>query len=823
MRITMFDLNGVWEMQKDGEESWYPASVPGTMYKDLLGNGRIEDPFYGENEFAARELSADNYRYRRSFTVSGELLKNEKNVLVCKGIDTLADITLNGQPIGHCENMHREYRFDITSVLREGENEIEVFFYAPLAFVRQQNERKPIWGVDTTVPGYQYIRKAHCMFGWDWGPQLPDLGIWRDIYIEEINDARIDAVYVRQKGHDKTCRLTVEVKNECTGAQTQAELVCEIYAPDGSRLSEQRQGCGEENTFSYTVEAPELWWPNGYGEQPLYLVKLHLEKDGRALDEKKVQVGIRDFTVVRRKDIYGESFSYCINGREIFARGANYIPEDSIFGRRSEERTRRLLEDCAKSGYNCIRVWGGGNYPDDWFFDACDRLGLLVWEDFMFACAVYDLTDAFEANLRAEFIDNIRRLRNHPSLGLWCGNNEMESAWDGWGLPKNEKLRQDYLYLYERMIPDILAKEDPDRFYWPSSPSSGGGFEEPSSEDRGDAHYWDVWHGRKPFEDVEKKYFRFFSEYGFVSLPAKSTLRKVIDEDQFNIVSPQMETHQKCAEGNLTLMHYLLRYYQNPSDFDTLIYTTQSLQGDYLEMAIRHLRSHRERCSGSTYWQVNDTCPTMSWATIDYYGRWKGSHYIVKRSYQPCIAYAEPDASGTVMSVYASGELLEAKEVTVFAELIDQKEGVLLKQTKECVLPALSSVEAIRLVLPAGDLFADRERYIHYGILVDGVVADEGNRLLTAPKHFAFRDPALTACLRENDGKVEIAVSAAAFARRVALEFGELDVLLSDNYFDLQPGETKTVQIVEVREGAGASAESLREQLRVYSNYSVAK
>lgn len=819
----MYDLNGMWEMQRAGEEEWFPAAVPGTMYKDLLDQKRMEDPFFGENEPAARELSACDYRYRRTFKISGQMLQNHRNVLVCEGIDTLAELWLNGEKIGECANMHRTYRFDVTGLLQEGENSIEFLFHSPLAFARKQNERKPIWGVDTTVPGYQYLRKAHCMFGWDWGPQLPDLGIWRDIYIEEIKGGRIDHAYVRQELTKEACRLTLQVQNEVLEGAGELQLKCRILDPEGREIYAQAEPCKGRNTFSAEIREPKLWWPNGYGEQPLYQAELSLEMGTETVSTKKITVGIREFTVVRRKDFYGESFSYCINGNEIFARGANYIPEDGIFGRRSRERTEKLLSDCIKAGYNCIRVWGGGNYPDDWFFDACDRLGLLVWEDFMFACAVYDLTDAFEENLRAEFVDNIRRLRNHPSLGLWCGNNEMESAWDGWGLPENEKLRQDYLYLYERMIPDLLAVEDPDRFYWPSSPSSGGGFEEPSSEHRGDAHYWDVWHGRKPFEEVEDKYFRFFSEYGFVSLPARSTLNTVIAPDQFNIVSPQMEMHQKCSIGNLTMMHYLLRYYLNPTDFNMLIYTTQCLQGDYLEMAIRHLRSHRERCAGSTYWQVNDTYPTMSWATIDYYGRWKGAHYIVKRSYQPFIAYAEPDKATGEMVVYASGEAKKEREVTVFADLVDQKEGMLLSRKTTLILPALSSREAIRLTLPKGELFADRERYVHYGIVVDGVLEDEGNRLLAPPKRFAFRDPKITVTDGEENGRSVLKLHAEAFARRICLDFGEADVILEDNFFDLQPGQHKTIGIEEIRSPQGASVKELMEELKVYSNFDLAR
>lgn len=816
----MFTLNGAWEMQRQGEKAFHPATVPGSVYRDLLANHLMEDPFYGENEPAARELSAYDYNYRRSFEIPDEMLKNDRNILVCEGIDTLAQIILNGQTVGSCENMHRTYRFDVTKLLHGGTNEIEVRFASPLAYIRKQHEKKPIWGVDTTVPGFPHIRKAHCMFGWDWGPQLPDLGIWRDIYIEEVRGGRIDSVYVRENLKEGGCELTLEIENQLMEKE-ELILECRLYDPRGKEIAFREQKCAEKNRISLELEKPELWWPNGYGAQPLYRAKLSLKRGGDTVSESAVTIGIRDFTVVRRRDPYGESFSYRVNGREIFARGANYIPEDSILSRRSKERTRQLLCDCVRSGFNCIRVWGGGHYPDDWFFEECDRLGILVWEDFMFACAVYDLTDAFAANLKEEFKDNIRRLRNHPSLGLWCGNNEMESAWVGWGLPENEKLRQDYLTLYERMIPEVLEREDPDRFYWPSSPSSGGGFEDPGSEHRGDAHYWDVWHGKKPFEDVETKYFRFFSEYGFVSAPSRKTLETVIDRDQFNIVSPQMEMHQKCDLGNLTLMHYLLRYYRNPSDFDTLIYATQSLQGDYLEMAVRHLRAHRERCAGSTYWQINDTYPTLSWATIDYYGRWKGSQYIVKRSYGNVISYAEIDRFTDSAVIYASGELLEDREVTVFAQLIDQEKGILEKREVQVLLPALSSVEAIRIRLPQSDPLMDRERYLRYGVCVDGGIVDEGNRLLAAPKQFHFRDPELVVSAVQKGDVQCLTVRAQAFARRVAIDFTDSDVILSDNYFDLQPGEEKTVIVEEIRNGAFPGTENLQKSIRVYSNIDI--
>ena len=499
------------------------------------------------------------------------------------------------------------------------------------------------------------------------------------------------------------------------------------------------------------------------------------------------------------------------------------------------------MKDCRRANFNCIRVWGGGCYPDDYFYDLCDELGLLVWQDFMFACAVYDLTDSFYDNIRLEARDNIIRLRNHPSLGMWCGNNEMEGAWVGWGIPQNQKLKQDYLTMFERLIPQMVEEYDPDRFYWPASPSSEGGFEDPFDEGRGDAHYWDVWHGKKPFEDIESKFFRFSSEYGFEAVPSMKTLRTVIHENQFNIVSPEMEKHQKCIDngpGNVTLMYYLLQYYQLPATFERTVYATQSLQSDFLEMAIRHFRSHRERCAGSTYWQINDTYPTISWATLDYYGRWKGAHYVVKRSYGKVISYVETGAD-RVARLYVSSDETRPLKLTCRLELIEQGKGVLHTECREISAEPLASTCVAAFKIQEMKELRSRECYLHYEIQCEEEVIDSGNRLLERPKKFHFLDPHLTSYVEEteeqeraDEGKTgesrvkkqfRITVKAQQFARRVAIEFTDADVILSDNYFDLLPGESKTVWVEEIRSEKEVNQKTLSEEIVLTSNYDVAK
>lgn len=838
----MITLNGQWKMKQVKEKEWHQGTVPGTVYTDLLTQGLIVDPYVGENEDEVRDLSYNDYLYEREFLISKEVLNNERNLLICKGIDTIADLLVNGKQIGICENMHREYEFDLTGFLKEGVNRIRVYFHSPMKYMQKLYEKKPLWGVTSTVPGYQYIRKAHCMFGWDWGPKLPDMGIWRDIYIEEVNGARIQNVQIRQQNEEEVSHLSVILKNEVMPSDAAGMIAeCRVYDPEGRELTLQTEDVKETQIFQIEIKNPERWWPNGYGEQKLYRVCVSLKGENQIIQEKSIRFGIRDFTVVRRPDEWGAGFTFCINGMEIFAKGANYIPEDSIFGKRSKERTERLLKDCRRANFNCIRVWGGGCYPDDYFYDLCDELGLLVWQDFMFACAVYDLTDSFYDNIRLEARDNIIRLRNHPSLGMWCGNNEMEGAWVGWGIPQNQKLKQDYLTMFERLIPQMVEEYDPDRFYWPASPSSEGGFEDPFDEGRGDAHYWDVWHGKKPFEDIESKFFRFSSEYGFEAIPSMKTLRTVIHEDQFNIVSPEMEKHQKCIDngpGNVTLMYYLLQYYQLPGTFERMVYATQSLQSDFLEMAIRHFRSHRERCSGSTYWQINDTYPTISWATLDYYGRWKGAHYVVKRSYGKVISYVETGAD-RVARLYVSSDETRPLKLTCRLELIEQGKGVLHTECREISAEPLASTCVAAFKIQEMKELRSRECYLHYEIQCEEEVIDSGNRLLERPKKFHFLDPHLTSYVEEteeqeraDEGKTgesrvkkqfRITVKAQQFARRVAIEFTDADVILSDNYFDLLPGESKTVWVEEIRSEKEVNQKTLSEEIVLTSNYDVAK
>ncbi|MCL2085262.1 MAG: glycoside hydrolase family 2 protein, partial [Oscillospiraceae bacterium] len=611
-------LNGTWQLEIPGLGEKIPAAVPGSVYGALLALGKMDDPFWRANELEALKLMEHDFIFSRSFDLNmpGQIS------LVCEGLDTICDIELNGRLLARADNMHRTWELDITPYVRARGNALKLTFRSPTRYIAERYAETVTDGSSDAMRGFPQIRKAHCMYGWDWGPRLPDAGIWRDIYIAGTERERIDGVYITQNHRDGRVELCFDIEKSGGAADvTVAAPDGEVWRSDGSPI---------------VIENPKLWWPNGYGGEssprPLYTVRVEVPGD---VWERRI--GLRTLTVGRAKDEWGESFVITVNGVEIFAMGGDYIPQDNILSRVTAEKTRALLEDCAAAHFNTVRVWGGGIYPDDGFFDVCDELGLIVWQDFMFACAVYELTPEFEENIRAELACNIKRLRHHASLGVWCGNNELEWQYDYGAFVMTPKQRADYIRIFEYIIPRTLRKHDPQTFFWPSSPSSGGGFDDPNAENRGDVHYWDVWHGGKPFSAYRDFHFRFVSEFGFQSFPSMRTVEAFTLEEDRNIFSRVMEMHQRNANANGKIMTYLAGTYRYPSSFELLLYASQLLQADAIRFGVEHWRRNRGRCMGAIYWQINDIWPAASWASIDYFGRWKALHYFAKRFFAPVM------------------------------------------------------------------------------------------------------------------------------------------------------------------------------------------
>ncbi|MBP1561753.1 MAG: glycoside hydrolase family 2 protein [Oscillospiraceae bacterium] len=815
-------LNGIWTMRRADESEGIPVKIPGSLYSALIEAGKIPDPYFGENQYEVGALSDTDCIFERSFTADKELMACGKIYLRFKGIDTVAEVYLNGKLVGNAENMHRTYEYDVTECIKSGENTLTVKIFSPVKYIRERQEKNRAWGVNSTMDGFPQIRKAHYMFGWDWGPQLPDMGIWRDVELVGVKGGRIESVYVRQEHRSSSVKLAFDTSiSDISSDKLRMDIV--ITSPGGEENLISVSANKSEISVGCVITNPMLWNVRGYGKQNLYMVRVMLFDGDEPVDKQEFNIGLRTVEVCRDADENGEEFCFKVNGVKIFAMGANYIPEDQILPRCSADRTRELLKSCAAANYNMIRVWGGGIYPDEYFYDMCDRLGLLVWQDFAFACAVYNANESFSENIVGEFIDNVMRLRNHASLGMWCGNNEIESAIQYWGIPVTEAQKQDYLRIFEYLIPEVIRRYDPQRFYWPSSPSSGGGFDESSAPHRGDSHYWDVWHNLKPFGDYRKHIFRFCSEYGFESIPSIKTVEEFADKKDWNLCSPVMEAHQKCDAGNEKMLYYLAQMVHYPYSFEGLVYATQLVQAEAIRTNVEHMRRNRGRCMGSLYWQVNDSNPVISWSSIDYFGRWKALHYYAKRFYAPVLCSVD-DTDKEKLTVNISNERMTEFEGSVRWRVRRNDNSVISQGTVDVVVPPLSSVNVLDLTPKLTKLNKDmyRDHYIEYALVQNNTVISGAVCMLALPKHFEFLDPEITAEVDRIGDMYRIAVTAKKFAKGVCIDFDGFDCILGDNWFDLH-GQTYSILIQSASLPEYVNENELRSRLRIQSYYDIIK
>ena len=796
------NLGGAWRMREADSETWHSAHVPGSVYADLMADGTMPDPFWRENELDAFERMKKDYVYQRTFTVTEAQLAHAHVELVCEGLDTLAHVSLNGREIAFADNMHITWVWDVKEQLHTGENTLEIRFDSPILYCAKKASEAPGWESSDATPGFRHLRKAHCMFGWDWGSRLPDAGIWRPIFLRTWDAARLENALMLQAHHDGVVDVTI--RPEIAG---ESAWSAEITAPDGEVMIIPETTAAEQVV---TIQNPQLWWPNGLGDQPLYRVTVRLA----AGDTRTWRIGLRTMTVSREKDEWGEEFCHVVNGVKVFAMGADYIPEDNILARVTPERTRRLLEDCKAANFNAIRVWGGGYYPDDAFYDICDELGLLVWQDLMYACAFYDLTPDFERSIRVETQQNVARLRHHASLALICGNNEMEMFMAGansalinhrtWEfVPTYPHHITDYVKMFEYILPAIVKETAPQTYWWPASPSSGGNFDAPNDKNRGDNHYWDVWHGEKPFTEYRKFFFRYASEFGFQSFPCLKSVEQFTLPDDRNIFSRVMERHQRNQAANGKILSYLSQTFRYPNSFDDLLYASQLMQAEAIRYGVEHWRRNRGRCMGAIIWQLNDIWPVASWASIDYYGRWKALHYAAKRFFAPVMISAEEEgelSQNPKINEYHPAPLEKSFRLNVCNETLRDvtgevvwalrtPDGAIVRQGYQALtIPAMSAKWLDKVDCADASLTG---HYVSFAFVVDDVAVSEGTCIFCAPKHFEFTDPQLTV---EKRGDT-LVVTSHAYAKQVWLESEDADLLLDDNAFDMNPG-TKVVRVV---------------------------
>ncbi len=791
--MKKFILNGQWNMSGGGYNC--NGTIPGSVYSFLLDNNLMDDPFYRDNERDALKLMENDFDFSKKFNFE----KSDYPVLLhCDGLDTLCDIYLNGKQIANTDNMHRTYEFDVTDILINGENEIKITCLSPNKFVREMHQKEYLRGCGDALLGHPYLRKASCMMGWDWGPMLPDAGIWKDIYLLTVDSDRIDEVHITQRHADGKVFVTPSVKTQ----KNVAEIVVKVTDP-----------CGNEFTLPANIESEienaMLWWPNGFGEQNLYTFNIELIEDGNVVDTDKKRIGLRELKLIREKDKWGECYCHEVNGVRFFTMGADYIPEDNIFSRYSKERTYDLIKQCHDCNFNAIRVWGGGIYPHDYFFDACDEYGLVVFNDLMFACMMVPFDNEMHENIAIEIRENLTRIRHHASLAIISGNNEMEEGVALWwrGIPNENETKANYLKLFEKMIPRIVEEVSPYIPYVPSSPTSFGGLIDPRNENYGDCHYWQVWHGGLPFTDYRNHYFRYLSEFGFESFPCEKTVNSFTLPEDRNIFSRIMEMHQRCKGANKKILTYLADTFKYPNEFGTMLYASQLLQAEAIRYGVEHLRRNRNdnRCMGALYWQLNDIWPVASWASIDYFGRYKALQYVAKRFFAPVMISCEeigetatrpfvimqPDAFdySTQARLAVTNETLNEVKGTVNWQLRSADSKILLDDSQDVAIPPLSSVWLDNMDFNKTDVV---NNYLSFQYVVNGDVVSEGTVLFTVPKHYNFINPNLRYEIKGD----EITIFADAFAKYVEIDSPDSDFILSDNFFDMNAG-SKTVKILE--------------------------
>ena len=797
--MQKIDLNGEWRVVQAGKRGPIPAQVPGCVHTDLLAAGKIPDPFYRDNELKVQWIGEVDWVYSRSFSVPAALLQHECVLLRCEGLDTFASITLNGTPVARTDNMFRTWEFDAKALLKPGKNTLEVRFDSTIPYINQKQAERPLpgWSAPHEIAGRAYVRKEPCNYGWDWGPVLITCGIWRPISIVAFDAARLTGARILQN-HDTPGQVVLDItpEVESLGDAASSALVSVRY--EGQTVAEATGPAGEP--VSLTILEPRLWWPNNLGDQPLYDVVIELkDAEGQTLDTTTKRIGLRTLVLDRHPDQWGESFQFVVNGVPFFAKGGNWIPADAFETAMTRERYRDLLQSVKDANMTMLRVWGGGAYEHDDFYDLCDEMGITIWHDFMFACSTYPtFDDVFLANVRAEAEDNVRRLRHHASIALWCGNNELEQGLVGPAWTARTMSWDDYGKLFDTLLPEVTSALDPQRSYWPSSPHTPIGdranFNDPTC---GDAHLWDVWHGRKPFEWYRTCEHRFNSEFGFQSFPEPKTVYGYTEPQDRNVTTYVMELHQRSGIGNTVIMQYMLDWFRLATSFDMTLYLSQILHGMAMKYAVEHWRRAMPRGMGTLYWQINDCWPVASWASIDYYGRWKALHYMARNFNQPVLVSAVEDAKTGKVDIHLTNDLREASAGVVAWRLTNAAGKSLAHGKQPATVEPLSS--ALVQTIDLGEYLAKhgpRDLLLWLEYSVKGKKVSTNFATFARPKHLELAEPEISLGVEAlGNNQFAVTLTAAKPALWAWLELAGTDAKFSDNYMHLYPNSPHRVVV----------------------------
>jgi beta-mannosidase len=802
-------LHQKWQFRQAGESLWQPAKIPGNVHLDLINNGLIEDPFFRTNENDLQWIGEKDWEYQTTFQVEQEFLRHERIELIFQGLDTYADVYLNDSLLFSANNMFRTWGIEAKPFLKVGDNCLRIYFHsvfkknipkwknAPFRLMAFANNDQ----ADTQIN--MYSRKAGFHFGWDWGPRLVTCGIWRPVFLIAWNTAHLKDLQIYQESVSPEKAMLRA--NFYITAEKDTSVYLKISDTEHTLITEEVFLKSGEHTYPvhFQIEKPRLWWTNRLGEQHLYQFSGTIENDDQILDQLSVQFGIRKLEVIREKDENGQSLYIKLNDVPVFMKGANYIPQDNFQTRITSERYEHMIRSAAEANMNMLRIWGGGIYEDDIFYELCDRYGILVWQDFMFACAMYPADEEFLENVRQEILQNVRRLRNHPSIALYCGNNENEISWYQWEWkskysPEVQKIYEEDLYkLFYQVIPDAVKDVDPDRYYHPTSPNTGYN-DIPYSE--GDVHYWGVWHGRETYTSFRTNIGRFMSEYGFQSFPEMSTIEKfTLPEDHF-LDSEVMLSHQRCMAdnrrdkqyGNRLIKEYMSRHYHIPKDFSSFLYVTQILQAEGVKMAIEAHRRHKPFCMGSLYWQIDDCWPVASWSSIDYFGNWKALHYFVKHAYNKVLI--SPVVEDDILQIFIISDLLEPIDARMVVEIFDFN-GV-SQFHKIIPVSILANVSNSYFKEPLKEMLKNLNRdnlVLKTDLLADDQLLSTNLFYFSPVKDLNLPDVQIKKLINEIDGGYKIILQSRKLAKNVYLYIPGINGFFTDNFFDLLPGIDKKI------------------------------
>ncbi len=803
-------LNKGWQFSQVGKNEWLPATVPGTVHQDLIDNGKLENPFYGKNEEIVQWVEKEDWAYKTQFTLNKEQLERQDAILRFEGLDTYADIYLNGSLLKRTDNMFVGYELPVKDVLRDGENHLQVLFHSPI------KQALPQWETDgfdypadndhSKTRVSIYSRKAPYSYGWDWGIRLTTSGIWRPVTLCFYDAARIEDWHVQQTSVSEDCAKVnhvLEIFNIDSEAKQAAVTLTYAYKGE-AKAAEQKQVTllpGQNTiTIPTEIQQPHLWMPNGWGEAALYDMEVTVKVNDIAVAQEEKRVGLRDIKVVMEDDKDGKAFYFMVNGQPMFAKGANFIPNDALLPNVTPERYQRLMQDVKDANHNMIRVWGGGIYEDEAFYNAADEMGILVWQDFLFACTTYPSDPNFLRRVREEAEYNIKRLRNHASLAMWCGNNEIYEGMRYWGWNKKyknpaiwEEMKAGYDKLFHQLLPEMVAQYDKGRFYMHSSPYEAN-WGRPDSWKIADSHNWGIWYGQKPFETLDTEIPRFMSEYGFQAFPEMKTIATFAEPKDYALESDVMNAHQKATIGNALIKKTMALYYDVPEDFEELVYKGLVLQGFGIRHGIEAHRRNRPYCMGSLYWQLNDSWPVVSWSGIDYYGNWKAMHYQAKRACAPLLLNAI--RKGESLNIYVlSDELNGHKDATLSVRLMDFNGKVLHKESAKVNVSGNTSAVLHRM--PYASVAQAPESTFLLMTLKnkEGKTLSEENYYFNYPKDQQLPEADIRYKVKQLDGQCEVTLHAKQLVRDVFVEIPIQGARFSDNFFDMLPGETKKVTI----------------------------